>query len=284
MIGDRGRLSLRDLRYQFTDRLRRYFYSDRGLIRLASRFVFLSISAGALALISSAIADELNLVNDSVQEESLAAPELDIVAIAESSTVTNELTVETVTAVVTPDPEPIIPAPEVLATDEEIELEGATAEVSVYIDEQPQFRMIAPASIPVDPRAKSAFIPRLQFSGAETVLACFNGNGIAFDVAQIRQNDDQNLGDYLIDGDQSSALRISGDIAVVRALINSGNVLFTYSSGAAIASKFFTLSLVALNEPSTDFELCSGARTSTSSVFRALGVAISTKKGGGALK
>ncbi|MEJ6607526.1 MAG: hypothetical protein QNL07_06345 [Candidatus Planktophila sp.] len=284
MIADRGRLSLREMRYQLTDHLRKYFYSDRGLIRLASRFIFLTISAGALVLISSAIADELNLISDSVQEEALAPPEVEVVAISDTSTVTEELIMETVTAVVTPEPEPVILAPVVITPEEDIELAGAAAEVSVYIDDQPQFRMIAPASIPVDPRAKSAFIPRLQFSGAETVLACFNGNGIAFDIAQVRSNDDQNVGDYLIDGDQSSALRISGDIALVRALINSGNGLFTYSAGAAIAAKSFTFSLVALNEPSTDFELCSGARTSTSSVFRALGIAISTKKGGGSLK
>jgi hypothetical protein len=275
---------LRNLRDRALDSSRRFFYSEIRIVRLVSRLFFLSLSAALLALISSAVANELNLISGTQQEQSqmVVAPSqsIDQSPESDSSTVIEETPTSSISPEASPTPEP---TSQQTVSSEPVE-ESTTAPVVIYIDEQPKFNIKIPASIAVDPRAKSVFLPNLQFSGAPVVLACLTGSGITFDAGEVRNSNDQDSPNISVSGDMTSLLRVSGEVSVVRGFINSLGGLFVSADGTAIAGRSFDLALVALTEKSTEIEYCGGARTSVSSVFRALGLDLSTKKGSGTLK
>jgi hypothetical protein len=166
----------------------------------------------------------------------------------------------------------------------------------VYLPEvQPTMRIFMPISIGVDPRARSSFLPRINFSGSNFVVACLYGNGLKIDAGILHATDDRQVPErkgsqpakfdtFEVLGDRTSNLIIAGQENQVKNFLNSGNGMFVYTSGPGISGRSVSLALTGLLEPKLKPEFCGAARSSAYSVFRTIGIEINTKGGAGKLK
>jgi hypothetical protein len=278
------------------DRSRIYFYSDKALVKITSRLLFSSLLATFLIFISNAIADELlptvNTEEIPIQVEPTVQPSA-------------EPTVQPSSAptIILPNPistEPT-PAPSVSQSPEESATPSTSPSASaepkiVYLPEiQPSMRIFMPTSIGVDPRARSSFLPRINFSGSNFVIACLYGNGLKIDAGILHAADDRQVPErkgsqpakfdtFEVLGDRTSNLIIAGQQNQVMNFLNSGNGIFVYTSGPGISGRSVSLALTGLLEPKLKPEFCSAARSSAYSVFRTIGIEINTKGGVGKLK
>lgn len=139
-----------------------------------------------------------------------------------------------------------------------------------------------PAQVTVDPRSVTALLPGLQFSGGDTLLLCVQGSGLRFDGGTKGFVDDLASDEFIIEGDLTGSLRLSGDYGQVVAFLNSESGLRAWSKSGVIAGKVMTFSLVALSGISVDPGFC-GQGKAQSVEFRAIGLGMNTKKGGGRL-
>ena len=140
-----------------------------------------------------------------------------------------------------------------------------------------------PTSIKVDPRSVTALLPLIDLSGDGVLLACLSGVGLRFDSGRKGFVDDVEDASYLLDGDLTGSLRISGSAGQILGIINGDGGLRVWANSGRVVGKVFSFSLTSVSDLTTDSELCGSGKT-RQVVIEALGIGLETKKGGVELK
>ena len=243
---------------------------------------------GLIALtLSASFADEL-IPQDSVIEAP-TAPYVETVtptvAPDESATVLADVETETVAETIgnSPISTPRASARALAAMEDETS-ESETPTVEILISPQPRITLHMPLSVGIDPRSRSHLMNSIEFWGTSTYLACFTGNGVRFDVGSYGASDDFEGDNFIVQGDRSQHVKISGTGAAIKALLRTPGGIRIFSSDAGLAGRTFTLSLTALTSAAVDEAYCGASRATSTSVFSPLQIDLGIVKGGGKLK
>ena len=148
------------------------------------------------------------------------------------------------------------------------EIETATP-APTYAESQ-EIRIRIPAKFPVDPRATSVHISPIAITGGETLLVCMNVDNA---ILQISGNNP----DLLVEGNGTKSVRVSGEGALVNALLNAGRGLRLVATGK-INGAVVTTRAASLTAPSVEADLCSGAVNVFRSSISAMGLGMDTVK------
>jgi hypothetical protein len=159
-----------------------------------------------------------------------------------------------------------------------------TATVPTLIDPQPKITLKLPLAISIDPRAHSYQTSAIHFASNHILLACFVGHGVGFDVGSFNTLDNLDTENFIVEGDRTPSLRISGTSGAIAALLQANGGVRIFTSNGALAGRAFTFSLTALNSASTDSTYCGASKASSTSVFSPLKIDLGIVKGGGKLK
>lgn len=131
-------------------------------------------------------------------------------------------------------------------------------------------RIRIPAKFPVDPRATSVHISPIAITGGETLLVCMSVDNA---ILQISGNNP----DLLVEGNGTKSVRVSGEGALVNALLNTGRGLRLVATGK-INGAVVTTRAASLTAPSVEADLCSGAVNVFRSSISAMGLGMDTVK------
>jgi hypothetical protein len=130
-----------------------------------------------------------------------------------------------------------------------------------------------PATVSIDPRAHSVFLPRLQVGKVETLLVCgySNATGVYFGA---------NLLGVESAGSGTPIFRIAGPAQLVMATLNGDMGARVLSTSRAVTGTAVSLSFVALSKPSIDQGLCNAGSPSNNRTisFRALNMDLNMVK------
>jgi hypothetical protein len=148
------------------------------------------------------------------------------------------------------------------------EIETATP-APTYAESQ-EIRIRIPAKFPVDPRATSVHISPIAITGGETLLVCMSVDNA---ILQISGNNP----DLLVEGNGTKSVRVSGEGALVNALLNAGRGLRLVATGK-INGAVVTTRAASLTAPSVEADLCSGAVNVFRSSISAMGLGMDTVK------
>jgi hypothetical protein len=257
-------MSLAEIGYRIKDRFLSLLNDDRKIVKLISRLGFLGLFAAIIIVVAPTSA-----------EETTAQPEPSPVE-----------TIETITAVV--DTSTPTPYASPISVDTSTIAETLTVlsvkETTTPLVVQPKFTIKVPATLTVDPRANTKFLPQINFSGSEYVLVCVIGNGVNLDLSGKRTVSDAAENGHIIVGDMTSTLFVSGKTADVLNLINSANGLFAYTTSGGIADRSISIELVAMNHPGVKRTFCEYAKSASTLTFRSMGLGMDTTKSGITLK
>jgi hypothetical protein len=250
--------------FRIKDRVLSLINNERSLVKLFSRLGFLGIFAAIIVIVAPTSADENTPQAEPTPTE----------------------IVDTTTAVV--DTSTPTPYASPISVDTSTIAETLTVlsikETSTPLSVQPKFSIKVPATLTVDPRATTKFLPTINFSGSEFVLACITGNNVNVDIAGKRSVSDLAASGHIIVGDMTSALFVSGKTTDVLNLINSENGLFAYTSSGGITDRSINIELVAMTNPAVKRTFCDLAKSSTTLTFRSMGLELGTVKSGITLK
>ncbi len=281
-------MSLDELINRVRYRLDGYFHSEKRSVKFLARFLAFTLFAAVISTIAPTLADEL--ADDPSMMQPVASEET-------TSTVTIAPT-ETSTASPTPDPtfspEPEISRPAITNTSAEPLPEGESSESAtangpgVALEIQPRYILKIPATGGIDPRATTYFLPLIYAANedpeVEFTMVCISAPAVRFDLGVKGVANNSIEGEELITGDQSGQLIISAKTNRVINLINSVGGLFLSSNSGGLAGRSLTFRFVAVTKPVADPEICSAAQSGAITTVRALGLDLSTVKGGGKLK
>ena len=257
-------MSLNEIGFQIKDRILSLLNDERTLVKFFSRLGFLGLFAAIIVIVAPTSADETS-----------PAPEPTPTQIIETTTAVVD------TSTPTPYASPIsVDTSTIGETLTVLSIKDTTTPLSV----QPKFVIKVPSNLSIDPRATTKFIPTINFSGSEFVLACIVGNNVNLDVAGKHIGSDQTQNGHIIIGDLTSALFISGKTGEVLNLINSENGLFAYSTSGGLAERSVTIELVAMTNPGVKRSFCDSAKNSATVTFKPLGLELGTVKSGITLK
>lgn len=279
-------MSLDELLERLKYRLDGYFHSEKKSVKYLARALAMTLFAAVISTIAPTLADELSTSPSMLQPEpSVTSTTTSIVE--ESSTATDT---PTASATFTPDPQitrPAIANPSASALPEGSE--SATAEgEGVPWEIQPKYILRIPASGAIDPRASTYFMPHIYVAAddpdVEFTMACISTAGAHLDLKSKSSADNAVEGDLLISGDQSGLLIISGSTNKVLNAINASGGLLVRSTGGGLAGRSLTFRFIAVTKAVTDPAYCSAAQSGVITTIRALGLDLSTVKGGGKLK
>jgi hypothetical protein len=136
-----------------------------------------------------------------------------------------------------------------------------------------------PATISVDPRAHSIFLPRIYASGFETLLICGHTSATALNMANAGAGVESV-------GNGSSSFRLSGPTNSVLAAFNGDMGARLISNSKAVSGSFLSLAFISLDKTSTDQALCNDGNASNTRTisFRAMNVDLNMVKDGVRLK
>jgi hypothetical protein len=255
------------------------------MLRSLSRKTIALVIAGLVAVTLTA-AFAADLVPQDSQAEPPTAPITETETAAEQSVDTATVSVESQTVAETiassrissPSPSPTS------SKSAEVESKFDTTTVRVLIYPQPHITVHIPLSIGVDPRSHSYQLGGIDFSGAAIYLACFYGHGVGFDAGTSNGLDNVSSQNFLVEGDRTPFLKISGTGAAISALLRANGGVRIFTSSGALSGRTFTLSLTALNSPATNLEYCGASRATSTSVFSPLQIDLGIVKGSGTLK
>jgi hypothetical protein len=143
--------------------------------------------------------------------------------------------------------------------------------------------LIAPKQVSVDPRATTTTLPAITVGSSETLLLCAFSDKAIFHVPYIpyipvaidpKKPELGSRNSFLIQGQGSSHLRISGPSYAVMSAFNGGNGMRITSSSRAISGGQILLRFVNMSEPSLDGSFCGqGSVSNNRSIsIRALGI------------
>ncbi|CAB4561799.1 MAG: hypothetical protein F2555_00780 [Actinobacteria bacterium] len=281
-------MSLEEFINRVRYRLDGYFHSEKRSVKFLARFLAFTLFAAVISTIAPTLADEL--ADDPSMMQPVASEET-------TSTVTIAPT-ETSTASPTPDPtfspEPEISRPAISNTSAEPLPEGESSESAtangpgVALEIQPRYILKIPATGGIDPRATTYFLPLIYAANedpeVEFTMVCISAPAVRFDLGVKGVANNSIEGEELITGDQSGQLIISAKTNRVINLINSVGGLFLSSNSGGLAGRSLTFRFVAVTKPVADPEICSAAQSGAITTVRALGLDLSTVKGGGRLK
>ena len=253
---------LKDARYRITDRIVAMFNDDRQFVKLFSRLGFLALLAGIIAVVAPTSATE----NSSDQTQTEIAP-------ADTQTAT----VDTSTA--TPEPS-ASPTPVDTSTVGETLTAISTKETITALASQPKFVIRAPATLTIDPRAMTKYLPQLSISGSEYVLACITASNVNLDISTKGSASDAVENGIIVVGDLTSTLFVSGKNADVVNLINSNGGLLAFSRAGGLANRSITIEMVAMSKPGVKRAFCDFAKSSATLSFQSMGLEMNTNKSG----
>ena len=281
-------MSLDELINRVRYRLDGYFHSEKRSVKFLARFLAFTLFAAVISTIAPTLADEL------ADDPSMMQP----VASDETTTTVTISPTETSTASPTPDPtfspEPEISRPAITNSSAEPLPEGESSESAtangpgVALEIQPRYILKIPATGGIDPRASTYFLPLIyaanEDSKVEFTMVCISAPAVRFDLGAKGVANNSIEGEELITGDQSGQLIISAKTNRTINLINSVGGLFLSSNSGGLAGRSLTFRFVAVTKPVADPEICSAAQSGAITTVRALGLDLSTVKGGGKLK
>ncbi len=257
-------MSLAEIGYRIKDRFLSLLNDDRKIVKLISRLGFLGLFAAIIIVVAPTSA-----------EETTPQPEPTPVEIIE--TITAVVDTSTTTPYASPIPVDTSTIAETLTV---LSIKETTTPLAV----QPKFTIKVPATLTVDTRATTKFVPQIYFSCSEYVLSCVTGNGVNLDIAGKRVVSDATENGHIIVGDMTSALFVSGKTADVLNLFNSANGLFAYTPSGGIADRSATIELVAMTHPGVKRTFCDSAKSAATLNFRSMGLGMDTVKSGITLK
>lgn len=276
------------IREEFWFRFRRsfheLFYGERTSVGLFSRLVLLTLIAGIIATVAPTVADVIT--QDDPGPVSTYVEPTPVSSAASSASANPSPTASTIDTTTSQSPEPT-PQYSVAPVISDTPTAAPTIEADAPLSPQPRYTLKIPASIAIDPRANSYFLPSIYLAGSKFTLVCINGNGINFDISSKRISDDaSDTATVMVLGDGGSNLRIAGSTANVLSVINSGGGLFVYTNSGGLRDRSGSVSVIATNKATIDSTFCDAVSSGNSStfVFRALGLQVSTRKGPGQLK
>jgi hypothetical protein len=265
-----------------------------------NRTIAIAIGGLVALTLSAAFADDL-IPQDSVIEAPTAplvespAPTLapqettTVLAESESVTVAQEIgnspistprptPTPTISAPPSPTPRPTAP------TDLDLLAENETPTVEILISPQPRLTLHMPISLGIDPRSRSYLMNSIEFWGTSTYLACFTGYGVGFDVGTSGAIDDFQNDNFIVEGDRTPNLKISGTGAAIKSLLRTPGGIRINSASGALAGHSLSLSLTALTSAATDQSYCGASKAMSTSVFLPLKIDLGLVKGQGTLK
>jgi hypothetical protein len=151
----------------------------------------------------------------------------------------------------------------------------ALANQSIYL--------IAPKQVSVDPRATTTTLPAITVGSSETLLLCAFSDKAIFHVPYIpyipvaidpKKPELGSRNGFLIQGQGSSHLRISGPSYAVMSAFNGGNGMRITSSSRAISGGQILLRFINMSEPTLDGSFCGEGNVGNnrSISIRALGI------------
>jgi hypothetical protein len=155
-----------------------------------------------------------------------------------------------------------------------------------YALKNQSIRIISPAEINVDPRARSAYLPKINVSSSANLLICASSTLGSFDANVSDTSPGDEKGSLNVHGANTPNFRISGLGLHSLEIINSGNGLRVFSPMKSLAGSSIQLKFVALSEVSSNSKLCDeGQASNTRTIyFRGLGMDLNIIKGGITLK
>jgi hypothetical protein len=257
-------MSLSEIGYRIKERFLSLVNDDRKFVKLFSRLGFLGLFAAIIVIVAPTSAEETS---------------------PDPAPTPTEI-IDTTTAIVdtstpTPYASPIsIDTSTIAETLTVLSVKETTTPLSV----QPKFSIKVPATLAIDPRATTKYLPAISFSGSDFVLACIIGNNVNLDIAGKKAISDVASSGHIIVGDMTSALFISGKTNDVLNLINSENGLFAYTTSGGLTDRSVSIELVAMTNPGVKRTFCDSAKSATSLTFRSMGLGMDTVKSGITLK
>jgi hypothetical protein len=255
---------MREIGYRIKDRFFSLINDDRKFVKLLSRLGFFGLFAAIIVIVAPTSAEETSPDPAPTPTEIIDTT----TAIVDTSTPTpyaSPISVDTST---------------IAETLTVLSVKDTTTPLSV----QPKFVIKAPATLTIDPRATTKYLPAINFSGSDVVLACITGNNVNLDVAGKKSVSDGASAGHIIVGDMTSALFISGKTTDVLNLINSENGLFAYTTSGGLADRSVSIELVAMTNPGVKRSFCDSAKSVASLTFRSMGLGMDTVKSGITLK
>jgi hypothetical protein len=151
----------------------------------------------------------------------------------------------------------------------------ALANQSIYL--------IAPKVVSVDPRATTTTLPAITTGSSEKILLCAASDKAIFHVPYVpfipvainpKKPELGSKNSFLIEGQGSSQLRISGPSYAVMSAFNGGNGMRITSASRAISGSQIYLRFINMSEPTVDGAFCGRGNVSNnrSISVRALGI------------
>jgi len=257
-------MSLAEIGYRIKERCLSLINDDRKFVKLISRLGFLGLFAAIIVIVAPTSAEETS---------------------PDPAPIPTEI-IDTTTAIVdtstpTPYASPIsIDTSTIAETLTVLSVKDTTTPLSV----QPKFSIKVPATLTIDPRANTKYLPVIDFSGSDFVLACITGNNVNLDIAGKKTVSDVASSGHIIVGDMTSALFISGKTSDVLNLINSENGLFAYTTSGGLTDRSVSIELVAMTNPGVKRTFCDSAKSAAALTFRSMGLGMDTIKSGITLK
>ena len=245
--------------------------NERLNVKVISRFLFLAIIAGLISIVAPTAADDLT-----PQAEPSASP------ISESDTSTVEVLppIDTLPATISL---PVVNKIDTLTVKE-------TLTSTVVVDTrtptvaQPPLRISIPATLVIDPRANTKFVPAILLSGPEYLLACIGGSNLSLDIINKKVKNDASSSTLIVSGDLGGSLLVSGPTQTVVGLINSENGLMVTSKKGGLTNQSLRFDFVAMQYPAVNPTFCSASKNSKILTFTAMGLNMETVKNGINLK
>lgn len=282
-------MSLDELINRVRYRLDGYFHSEKRSVKILARLLAFTLFAAVISTIAPTLADELADDPSMMQPfESQESSSTVTIAPAESATASPS-------ANPTFSPEPEITRPAITnASDEPLPEDGSSSDSAtangpgVALEIQPRYILKIPATGGIDPRASTYFLPLIYGANedpeVEFTMVCISAPALRFDLGAKGVANNSIEGDERVTGDQSGQLIISAKTNRVINLINSSGGLFLNSESGGLAGRSLTFRFVAVTKPVADPAICSAAQSGAITTVRALGLDLSTVKGGGRLK
>lgn len=198
------------------------------------------------------------VISGQSQSESAPTP-TPLVTVTPDATSAPDVATPSPTSTASPQPSASISYPDI---------ETATP-APTYAESQ-EIRIRIPAKFPVDPRATSVHISPIAITGGQTLLVCMSVDNA---ILQISGNNP----DLLVEGNGTKSVRVSGEGALVNALLNAGRGLRLVATGK-INGAVVTTRAASLTAPSVETDLCSGAVNLFRSMISAMGLGMDTIK------
>lgn len=115
-----------------------------------------------------------------------------------------------------------------------------------------------PESLPVDPRARTIYLPQIGLNSSHNLLVCITSEN-SIDVFTKGQPDTQFNGQDLISGDLSNFVMISGSSSQISEILNSDLGTSIFNNLRPIQNSTINLAATAVSMPTLNSSFCGAA-------------------------